>query len=115
MTALSAHTKGPWTVRVDSTDGWSLVVAGGPAGRIVANVNPESCPDASSVPAFVVMPAAANARLIAAAPELLEALQELHERLVACSTESIYAGEAYDSFYRDLVVEAIAKATGAQP
>ena len=68
------HTPGPWTIHAD-TDGWPLVMSGGVAGRIVANVNPQSCPDESSAPAFVAMPCEANARLIAAAPELLEALE----------------------------------------
>jgi len=74
--ALAAGpTSGPWTVHTDSDDGWPLVMAGGPSGRIVANVNPESCPDESSAPAFVVMPSDANARHIAAAnPATIAAL-----------------------------------------
>lgn len=57
--------------------------------------------------------ASANARLIAAAPDLMEALQELDMRLRACHSITT-AREAYDSFYQELVRGAIAKATGEQ-
>lgn len=69
------HSPAPWTMhREDPASEWLLIMSGGPAGRIVANVNAESCPDISSAPAFVQMPQDANGRLIAAAPELLAAL-----------------------------------------
>ena len=68
---MSQHTPGPWSITNDGA--WFLVMAGGVAGQIVANVNPESCPDSRSAPAFRQMPGQANAHLIAAAPELLEA------------------------------------------
>lgn len=54
---------------MQTAGGWELVTA--PSGKIVANVNAESGIE------LAAMPAQANARLIAAAPELLEALQEL--------------------------------------
>lgn len=74
------HTPGPWIVHSDPKDSrWPLVMAGSSAGRIVANVNPESCPDTTSAPAFVQMPASANARLIAAVPDLLEAANAFSE------------------------------------
>jgi hypothetical protein len=77
------HTPGPWIIysgsdaEIHRKDGFVLVVSGNNAGRIVANVNTESCPDASSAPAFVRMPADANARLIAAAPDYYAATQQL--------------------------------------
>lgn len=74
---MSDYTPGPWVVHQEIGSSWPLVMAGGQAGRIVANINPESCPDKSSAPSPVVMPADANARLISAAPELLESLSEL--------------------------------------
>jgi hypothetical protein len=74
---MNKHTPGPWSIHKEPGSIWPLVMAGGPAGRIVANINPESCPDKSSAPSHVVMPANANARLISAAPELLESLGEL--------------------------------------
>lgn len=56
--------------------------------------------------------ASANLRLIAAAPDLLEALKELHKRLIKCSSDPISAAEAYDSFYQEIVLSAIDKAEG---
>jgi hypothetical protein len=68
------HTKGPWMVDYQHVDpSWGIVVD--KYGSIVANVNAETGPDATSVPAMRVMPLEDNARLIAAAPELLEALK----------------------------------------
>ena len=92
------HTPGPWTIHAD-TDGWPLVMSGGVAGRIVANVNPQSCPDESSAPEFVEMPCEANARLIAAAPELLDACK---------------AALSDDQPYIEKCRTAIAKATGSE-
>lgn len=69
------HTPGPWRVLHESADPeWCAVVASG--GRIVANVNAETGPD---IPPLVAtkMPKEANACLIAAAPELLEAVERL--------------------------------------
>ena len=98
------HTPGPWTIHAD-TDGWPLVMSGGVAGRIVANVNPQSCPDESSAPEFVEMPCEANARLIAAAPELLEALQSVLENCL--DSEGLCAAHAKAR-------AALAKTTGEQ-
>lgn len=59
---MSAHTPGPWTARKHTdTKGWTVS-----AGNSIASVKPR--PEAE-----------ANARLIAAAPELLEALKEIRE------------------------------------
>lgn len=68
------HTPGPWQVLIDPTDEWPKVVAGSKIGKIIANVNPESF--CGGVAELVDMPAEANARLIAAAPDLLAALKE---------------------------------------
>ena len=54
----------------------------------------------------------ANITIAAAAPELYEALEELHERLSRCSQHSISAAEAYDSFYQENTLAALAKARG---
>ena len=57
----------------------------------------------------------ANAQLIAAAPELLAALISIKKRLEECSKVSeISARDAYDSFYQEVVNDAIAKATGPE-
>lgn len=62
------HTQGHMTVHTDGADGWPLLMIGGPAGRIVANVNTESGVDTSKAPsiAFKAMPATENARRLAA-------------------------------------------------
>ena len=105
MTQETQHTPAPWTIHAD-TDGWPLVMSGGVAGRIVANVNPQSCPDESSAPAFVAMPCEANARLIAAAPELLEALE--------ASLALIELGIPFEGAITRKIRAAIAKATGSE-
>lgn len=53
-------------------------------------------------------------RIRDAAHDLLGALIDIHERLMAARELNLSAQEAYDSFYQDSVTEAIAKATGAQ-
>jgi hypothetical protein len=42
--------------------------------------------------------------------ELLDTLRTLNERFIECSKYPIYASEAYDSFYQELVRDVIAKA-----
>ena len=72
-----SHTPGPWRVDLrEMRDGWVIVVDDNEG--IVANVNTESGPD---IPPLVSrkMPAGANAALIAAAPEMLEALEAMVE------------------------------------
>jgi hypothetical protein len=69
-----AHTPRPWKVLIDPNDEWPKIVAGSNTGKIIANVNPESF--CFGVAELVDMPAEANARLIAAAPDLLAALKE---------------------------------------
>jgi hypothetical protein len=54
----------------------------------------------------------ANARLIAAAPDLLEALQQIKQRLDTCHLHVLSGHEVFDSFYMELIDSNIAKATG---
>lgn len=56
-----------------------------------------------------------NARLIAAAPELLDVLRCIRERLELSMGDHICAEDVFDSFYREIMDEAIAKAMGAKP
>jgi hypothetical protein len=70
------HTNGPWSYSWETESrNWAIVTDS--AGSIIANVNTETGPDAQSAPATRKMPADANARLIAAAPDLLEVCKGL--------------------------------------
>ena len=73
MTTTHTHTQGPWqAVTGDDWDGATVQTQG---GRIVA------CCDGCDIPGATMEPtteeAKANARLIAAAPEMLNALRRL--------------------------------------
>lgn len=65
---VSGHTPGPWGYCYDGSSDWSIGEASDPQGKFVANIW-----DKDDVRA------AANARLIAAAPDLLAALKDLRE------------------------------------
>lgn len=56
----------------------------------------------------------ANARLIAAAPDMYEALKSIDARLRECMAIGLglTAADVYDSFYREIVRAALAKASG---
>ena len=58
---------------------------------------------------------AQQARLIAAAPDLLAALQEIDKRFSMCATAGLSASDAYDSYFQCMAQSAIAKATGGTP
>ncbi len=83
-TTKTAHTPGPWKWSQESVDPeWAVVTSEG--GNVVANVNSETGPD---IPPLVStkMPQHANARLIAAAPAMYEALSRLFDGNVDCGT-----------------------------
>lgn len=74
------HTPGPWKVSTESADpDWAVVTT--THGNVVANVNSETGPDLTPL-VSVKMPQNANARLIAAAPDLLASFRELASYLV---------------------------------
>jgi ribosomal protein S7 len=106
---MSKHTSGPWNWSVESVDPeWAVVTD--KSGGIVANVNSETGPDASSAPAMRQMPRDANARLIAAAPDMLEALREAeHASQELCNGQDP-ANECWAVLAR--IRAAIAKAEG---
>lgn len=106
---VGRHTPGPWDVSHDG-DHWPLVMGG---GKIVANINPESFH--GGVADLVEMPAEANARLISAAPDLLDALTELHAAMARYEGDS--DGEPTSDHGRMMrkVRSALARATGLTP
>lgn len=100
--STAQHTPGPWKYgRQSVSPDWVIVTDA--AGSIVANVNTETGPDAASRPAMRVMPADANARLIASAPELLAAL----EYVLNCAE-----ADGWSEFMLGQARAAIAKAKG---
>ena len=91
------HAPGPWTL--SETSMFSLVMSG---DNVIATVN--------YVSTWGTLPGADNARLIAAAPDLLAALEEL-ERLSVWLGGSNPVHDAIESAKRKARA-AIAKATG---
>lgn len=113
------HTPGPWTAKNEQgmylvDHQWTADHGSAPMsmsapvhanGEVIALVVAEYWPEAK---------VDANAILIAAAPDLLEAIQSVHKRLLRCIELDLSAEEAYDYFYQEIVREAIAKALGEQ-
>ncbi len=92
---MNKHTPGPWSFEAE--EGFCSQI---------------DSADGSVICCFDEDPKPADICLMAAAPELLTTLQIIQQRLEACAKEPISAADAYDSFYRDLVEDAIAQATG---
>jgi len=95
------HTPGPWKYGWETpAREWAQVTTA--QGNIIANVNTETGPD---IPPLVSkkMPADANARLIAAAPDLLAALEGiLNSECSICNNSPVW----------HTARAAVAKATG---
>lgn len=107
MTA-NKHTPGPWTVLPEEVDRDYIRVRGTQIGMRykIANV-----PTPTNGVEREAEETRANARLIAAAPELLEALAELSGLM-----DSVLMGDYWpDSFTTQPAREAIARATGESP
>jgi hypothetical protein len=108
---MSNFTPGPWSAHIQRSKagddlGWIIEHSNGRIGwasLAYADTNQEA---AKNDPARE-----ANARLIAAAPDMLAALIDLDARLRECGALHT-AEDAYDSFYRGIVEEAIRRATG---
>lgn len=96
--AKGSHTPGPWT-----TDGWSVEAVASPFPFVVAIA---ADPDQE---VRDPVSQAANARLIAAAPDLLEALYRL---TTECELDGLNPKAGYDCWL-SVARAAIAKATGA--
>ena len=87
-------TPGPWHISFESTNPeWAIVMNAG--GMTIANVNADSRQ-------------AANARLIAAAPELLDALEDI------ANAQSVYWNNPaeFESWVKRHALATIARATG---
>lgn len=92
---MSKHTAGPW----ESSDRYGMVVTKDKKGWEIADIRPD-------VPEFE-----ANARLMAAAPDLLEALEELKCELILSDVDMDYI----ESHFRpslNKAMAAIARAKG---
>lgn len=109
------HTSGPWTVMPEESDKSYVRIRGTRLGERykVANVVTPDYPGAQETEAQETR---ANARLIAAAPDLLLALDEMVREFVKCFPIYYYAEPwAHDkNVALKFAREAIAKATGGQ-
>jgi len=94
---MSAHTAGPWAIDWNVS---RIDVFSSDAATLIATIRRSTPSDG------IDADARANARLIAAAPELLEALRDLAESVRAAGITGPYL---------DAADAAIAKATGATP
>lgn len=107
MTA-NKHTPGPWTVLPEELDRDYIRVRGTQLGKRykIANV-----PTPTNGVEREAEETRANARLIAAAPELLEAIQKYRARVASCRS-----GQTHSFALAQYALDAaIAKATGGQP
>lgn len=91
MGGRMTHTSGPWSYRPSKHDDWGFVRSSD--GHLVAVARDSSIPD-DRLEAFRAQgadPYEANARLIAATPDLLEALKQVTATLVALTSIVIRA------------------------
>ena len=108
---MSKHTPGPWEARRVNYQEWdidrlgSVPLLGFAGWEGMATVY--GCDDQPEEGALV---AEANARLIAAAPDLLESLKSCEKQLTALSFKSAHVGDVLKALREARA--AIAKATG---
>jgi hypothetical protein len=107
---MSAHTPGPWSIHPGAFNGARI---DGPNGRGVAHATQRD-PHPTFGEGITQQEADANARLIAAAPDLLEALQEATARSAARLAEVPGAKrtEDFEALFQKCL-DAIKKATEA--
>lgn len=103
------HTPGPWTLKFES-DGFTVTAETGYGNERIALVS-EDTGDFNEREADM---GEANARLIAAAPALLDVLEEIHQRL-----DYVDQTPSANSFHhvlecRDIAQAAIAQAKGTR-
>ena len=107
---MSKHTPGPWLIGKRSSGGYSLINADGweSLARVVTVMEDDNRPCAEGV---------ANARLIAAAPDLLEALKELSRSFIGTYSDDQRSDDEINNHrehWERMARAAIAKATGEQ-
>lgn len=88
------HTPGPWTASWSKHhEGTFVVKAGMPSNRVLASFDGDGDgPDDQSI---------ADARLIAAAPDLLEAVKQAHEQML-----HLYGKVGLTNLLRDVIAKA---------
>ena len=94
------HTPGPWTVHSKMRDCVTFEGRHGTENLFLQNLD-----------GYFACQSEADARLIAAAPDLLAALQELHGIVQGAIDDGLPLGGHIDSFTLQPAREAIAKAT----
>lgn len=97
------HTPGPWKAYPVSYDASAYYI-------FAKNTKDGRSPTVAHIPRSTIQPMEANARLIAAAPELLEALQDLNRELVLSDVDLGYM-ESHFRPWLNKAYAAIAKAT----
>jgi len=111
---MTEHTKGPWIAgKFSSVVGWPVVGSG---GRLICDMAFPRHLAGDEAPKVVAFKAevAANARLIAAAPDLLEALQTVDRQVFCdCFEGTNSPTEHQPGCFVPILRAAIAKATGA--
>ena len=104
---MSKHTPGPWVANTDAHGRGRIYGAGNwLATTWIATGDGNNAPQ---------LPALANARLIAAAPDLLEALVELSKSFIGTYVDDPRSDNEIDlhrAFWEKRASAAIAKATG---
>ncbi len=97
---MSKHTEGPWVFR--KKDGNLELMMGNVCAMSSENYYPW------------VPENPADWELMAAAPDLLEALQRIKQRLDTCHLHIMNGHEVFESVYVKMIDKAIAKATGEE-
>lgn len=109
MISENKHTPGPWTLNDEIG---AMIVTGGPEDRYVCDVQIYQVPRVMGLP--YEEERTANAKLIAAAPELLEQLIKLYMAVYAgnsVSLEDAMNRSVKDDLIEQEIIAAIKKAT----
>lgn len=117
-TKVVGHTPGPWIVEFSGTGGYDAMTGAWAIRKdsvLIAEVDQSDYGQNHCDYEFHSPEAEANARLIAAAPELLEALMEIHKLSLCPTPNRIRDWSARVDVMADFARKAIAKAEGRTP